>query len=68
MTEAFEAKDGGEAFLFGNLEQWSIALNATLAKLLPWEGNIRLSPAYLEEMVAELDSHLFSAYPKIPSV
>lgn len=61
LTEAFEAKKSGEAFLLGSLKQWSFALSQVLPKVLPWRGPVRISPADVKTLVAELDGHLHSA-------
>ncbi|MGF6809535.1 hypothetical protein OKW30_004661 [Paraburkholderia sp. Clong3] len=61
LTEAFEAQKSGEAFLFGSLEQWSFALSQLLPKVFPWHGPVRISPAHVKTLVAELDAHLHSA-------
>jgi hypothetical protein len=68
LTEAFDIREKGDAFLFGSLAQWSFALSEVLPKVLPWDGSAKLSPSLIAALVEELDAHLRSAYPKIPGI
>lgn len=68
LTEALEARNGGDAFLMGSLEQWSFALSQVLPEVLPWDGSMRISPVVIGVLVKQLDGHLRSAYAKTPGL